>query len=342
MRVQGRSPGTIPDGFRLIVILGFLAIVLCSPISVAADLEGETIAGHRHVHIRVANDGGARFDLFGNDTYYVKFDGGGLNALHITTNPLEAFGQVTRTRAANGTFYISDTGGRGFFDDLVLAVAVQEPVPPDFAVRIRSSGYAWRPPAELNRPPVASELVFLDPALDETFTSSDFRYGPQSWNPSGTEGYPLMAGVDPTAGQAAFRLIFVDLSTGILGLNSELADLDQNGTTRVDYILTNTTSPVSFNVYGWNNQSNQGRGISWTNRVSGEGSSGFIVMEGPDTGSATGDSAIEDPGQVFPDTGVSLPPEPAPSGSVVEQIVSAIVSFLQSLGLIGSSGLGEI
>jgi hypothetical protein len=343
--IRTRSSSNIRFGRWYPVLLFILAAVVLTAFTVAAaaaaDVAGETIPGSKHVHIRVANDDGARFDLFGNDTYYIKFDGGGLNALHVTTDPLVPFGQVTKTRAANGTFYISDTGGRGFFDDLVLLVAVQDPIPDDFSVRLRSSGYTWTPTADLNRPPDASALTFHDSALDETFTLADFRYRPQSWKPSGPENYPVMEGVDPATSTAAFRFLFVDLGVGALGLNSDQARLKYNGTARVEYTLSNTTSPISFNVYGWNNQSNQGQGISWTNRVTGEGSSGYIVMEGPDTGSAAAGSEFGTAGTQAPITTAAPAPEPTAAGNVIDQILAAMNGFLQSLGLTGGPDLGD-
>ncbi len=318
----------------LLVLVALLGAALIVTATSAADVGGETIPGTKHVHIRVANEDGARFDLFGNETYYIKFDGGGLNALHITTNPLEPFGQVTKTAAGNGTFYIADSGGRGFFDDLVLLVAVREPLPDDFAVHLRSSGYTWPPTTELNRPPELSALTYHEPGLDETFDRSDFRYAPQSWKPSGTDNYPVMEGVDPSSG-TAFRFLFVDLNVGALGLNSDKPGLKFNGTARVEYTLANTSSPASFNIYGWNNQSNQGQGISWTNRVSGTGSNGYIVMDGPDAGAGAGSSEFGGAATAAPAGTAEPVPTPTPTVGVIDQLVAAVNAFLQSLGLAG-------
>ena len=317
-----------------LVIAALLGTAFLAIAASAADVGGETIPGSKHVYVRIANEDGARFDLFGNDTYYIKFDGGGINALHITTNPLDTFGQVTKTAAGNGTFYIADSGGRGFFDDLVLLVAVREPVPDDFAVRLRSSGYTWPPTTELNRPPELSALTYHDPGLDETFNRSDFRYTPQPWKPSGTDNYPVMEGVDPASG-TTFRFLFVDLNVGALGFNSEQPGLKYNGTARVEYTLANTSSPVAFNVYGWNNQSNQGQGISWTNRVSGTGSSGYIVMEGPDAGAAAGSSEFGSATTATPARTATPGPTPTPAAGVIDQLVAAINGLLKSLGLTG-------
>lgn len=216
-------------------------------------------------------------------------------------------------------------------------MAVREPVPDDFAVRLSSSGYTWTPTAELNHPPGAAALSFHDPALDETFTASDFRYQPQSWKPSGPENYPVMEGVDQASPGSAFRFLFVDLNVGALGLNSDLPALKYNGTARVEYTLANTSSPVSFNVYGWNNQSNQGQGISWTNRVSDTGSSGYIVTDGPVPGAATNGSEFGVAAAPTPARTATPAPAPTPARGVIDQLVAAVNGFLRSLGLTGGS-----
>jgi hypothetical protein len=96
-----------------------------------------------HIYVQVANDRGAKYDDYDDGTYYMKFDqpAGGVNALHITTNPETPAGQVTYTDKQSGVFYVSDTGGRGFDDDAVLLVAVSGGIPDDFELRIKSSGY---------------------------------------------------------------------------------------------------------------------------------------------------------------------------------------------------------
>jgi hypothetical protein len=88
-------------------------------------------------YIKMANDNGAKFDQYGNDTYRVAFSksGGGLNKLHITVDPAVSGGQVTTTGNMSGTFYVTNTGDAGF-NDLILMVAVSGPVPDDFSLRI--------------------------------------------------------------------------------------------------------------------------------------------------------------------------------------------------------------
>ena len=51
-----------------------------------------TLLPYKDCFAEVANNAGVKYDLDGeyysgpNNTYYMKFDGGGLNTLHITTN----------------------------------------------------------------------------------------------------------------------------------------------------------------------------------------------------------------------------------------------------------------
>ncbi|MEN6343431.1 MAG: nitroreductase, partial [Methanospirillum sp.] len=140
----------------------------------------------RHIFISPVN--GVKYDLDGatyggpGGTYYIKADGGGLNELHLTTDPVGApYGQVTATDAQSGTFWLTNTGGRGFDDTLVLLVSVRGPIPDDFRVHIRSSGYTWTPGPVVNQVP--NPVTYVSGGIDETFSRSDFTYGPQTWKP---------------------------------------------------------------------------------------------------------------------------------------------------------------
>lgn len=109
----------------------------------ASTPETEKLEGCHHIHVRVANGNGAKYDESNDGTYYIAFDdpGGGLNSLHITTDPDIPTGQVTYSANQSGVFYVSDTGGRGFYDDAVLMVAVNGAIADDFKLHIKSSGY---------------------------------------------------------------------------------------------------------------------------------------------------------------------------------------------------------
>jgi hypothetical protein len=241
--------------------------VLCLVVVIVISSWGTTTAStvlpdHQHITVAMAN-GGAK---------YVKFDAFGLNALHITTSPLSPDGQTTNSDAQSGTFYLTDTGGRGYTDDGVLLVAVREPVNDDLRLRIRSSGYTWTPnPDEIALP---DEVSYADGAIDATFTKSDFIYGPQDWKPSSVAGYPLYAG---QGGGNRYLLMFVDLRAGMIGSNGTSSGLTDGGAIRLHYSFENLDTFAAFNIYGWCLNSNQGAGISWTNAVEGAGASGYTV-----------------------------------------------------------------
>lgn len=93
-----------------------------------------------HVYVKVANHAGSSFNDFGNNTYFMRFEkaGGGLNSLHITTDPRVPTGQVTNTGNATGTFFVDFTGDR-VQDDFVLLVAVNGVTGDDFQLNLKSS-----------------------------------------------------------------------------------------------------------------------------------------------------------------------------------------------------------
>ncbi|MDD1718728.1 MAG: PEGA domain-containing protein [Methanoregulaceae archaeon] len=277
----------------LIILLIFLAAGSLSGLipyrTDAADVGGIVLPDYHHIDITMAHGGG---------TKYVKFDGGGINALHMTTTPSEPYGQVTMTDAKSGTFYLSDTGGRGFSDDLILMVAVQGDVPDDYQVRIRASGYQWTPTPVLNQPPSAGDITYTEGSVDDVFGKEDFIYGLQSWKPYSGEPYPIYSGQDMNDPTQKFRFAFIDLRAGLLGPNSNLTNLIDDGMVRVEYEIEGGPAFTVFNTYGWCNQSNQGRGISWTNDVTNEGTgaSGYSVKttrEGGDQPPAVAGGGIQ-------------------------------------------------
>ena len=251
------------------------AILICIFTVSALDTAEGVLPAAKHIDIKIANN------PLGN---YIKFDGGGVNALHISTNPLEPYGQVTASTEQSGTFYFSDTGGRGFFDDLILMVAVNGEVPDNFSVHVRSSGYQWTPTALLNQPPALTDLTYVNGAIDETFTKEQLVYGPQSWKPAGENSpmnYPIFYGQDTSDPNTRAKIMFIDLRVGAIGPNSGLKNLTDNGFAKIEYSVENLDTYTAFSAYGWCNQSNQGKGITWTNRLSGEGSSGYTVLGTP-------------------------------------------------------------
>ncbi|MEN6611272.1 MAG: PKD domain-containing protein [Methanoregulaceae archaeon] len=221
--------------------------------------------------------------------YFFKFDqpvsstgSAGLNAIHIASSSTSGdnYGQVTTTTSQSGTFYITDTGGRGYQDDAVLLVAVKGAIPDNFAIHIKSSGYSWTPGADDNAAP--SSITYHSGAVDQTFTKSNFVYGSQTWKPVGNNvpsEYPLYYGQDMTDTTNTFKLMFVDLKVGLLGSgDTEASSRTDLGNAKVEYTIENLDTVATFNVYAWNNATTQGQGISWANRVYGTSCSGYTVL----------------------------------------------------------------
>jgi|WetSurMetagenome_2_1015567.scaffolds.fasta_scaffold01412_2 hypothetical protein len=244
-----------------------------------------------HFFITVANDAGPKYNSFQNGTYYFDFEGEtrGQNALHISTSPAEPYGQVTVTGNQSGTFYITDTGGKSYEDEVILMIAVNGTISKNFRIHLSSDGYTWVPNTISNRAPDKNTVRYVTDAVDETFTASDFIYGPQSWKPCGGPGYPLYDGQDPADTTNTFRLMFVDLNVGVLGTNS--TELTNRGAVKVRYTVENLDTAAVINAYSYCNLSNNGETmIAWTNRLNGTGrSSGFsgYTVIGDSSGTGT-------------------------------------------------------
>ena len=239
----------------------------------------------RHIFFEVANDAGVKYNLDGaaysgpNGTYYIKADGGGQKELHITNDAAVPAGQVTVSNDRSGVFWITNTGGRGFYDNIILLVSVNGTIPDDFALHVKSSGYTWTPSSTANELP--TEYTYVEGAVDETFTKEDFIYGPQTWKPGPGDlvvpSLPLYYGQDINDVATASHLMFVDLNVGDLKPGALDATLTENGGAKVEFTFTNLTTTAAFNGYGWCLASGSGQGISWTNKVSDADSSGYSV-----------------------------------------------------------------
>ncbi|ACL17119.1 hypothetical protein [Methanosphaerula palustris] len=252
----------------LSVVISFALILLALIITVPVGAES-VLPGNYHINIAMAN-GGER---------YLKFDsGGGLNAFHISGDPSQYYGSSIASDSQSGVFYITDSGGRGSDDDGILLLAVKGDVPDDFKVHIRTSGYTWTPSTVANQLP--NETTYVDGTIDSTFTKSDFTYGPQNWRPAGPMNYPIYDGQDMGDASQQFHLMFIDTHTGVIGkngVNSSAPPLTDYGAIKVEYSFEHMTTFAAFDAYAWVLNSTQGMGISWTNRLSDSGSSGFTV-----------------------------------------------------------------
>ncbi|MGF7117586.1 chitobiase/beta-hexosaminidase C-terminal domain-containing protein [Methanobacterium oryzae] len=275
-------------------LVGIMVLGLCGSVAATADSSINTtnLTNNRHVFINVSNDNGVKYNTDGsiysgpNNTYYIKADGGGMNELHITNDSSisSAYGQVSVINAtstsSSGVFYITNTGGRGYSDDMILLISVEGPIPDNFSIKITSSGYTWTVTGT-----TPTNYAYTT-GVNETFTKSDFQYGATTYKPGpgalGTWSLPLYYGQNTSDSSTSSYLMFVDLCLGTLK-GANFPGLTDNGAVKVEYTITGLTSTAAFNVYGWTGAANQGQGISWTNRVQDSGSSGYSVNYTPIT-----------------------------------------------------------
>jgi len=259
---------------------GSNAATTTEKIAVNSDNINGILPGYTNIFVKPVNDAGIRWDYTKNGTYFINQNGGGLNAVHISSDPTVNAGLVSVSADQAGTFYVTETGGRGYQDEVVLLLAVNGTLPEDFSGRCKTSGYTWAPNVTANTAPPSGAYTYQATALDETFTKNDFVYGPQSWKPQGADAiYPIFSGEDTSSGVNQFQLAFIDTRAGVLGSNyADYASLTDKGAVKVDYTFTNLTGYAAFNLYAWNNATTQGQGMGWTNRVSGDGSSGYSVI----------------------------------------------------------------
>jgi hypothetical protein len=267
---------------KTIIIL--FCVLLLSTGSAGADL----LASPQNIFIKVANDDGVKNDLDGakfhgpGDTYYLQACG--VNALSITDSINNDNGQVTTINTTStkqsGVFYVSDTGGRGYNDDLILMLSVKGPISDDFSLSLKSSGYSWTPATTASQSKIdKSTLTHLDGAIDEIFGKDDFIYDPQVFKPGSTSwSLPLYSGQTTGDPSTAEYLMFIDLYVGTLkDRTTTFPTLIDNGDVKIEYNFAGLNTTASFNIYGWCLTSNQGQGINWTNLTTGGGANGYSI-----------------------------------------------------------------
>ncbi len=310
--------------YTIALLILLILSLSCIPVLAAS----APLPNNRHIFINVANDAGVKFNLDGpkysgpSNTYYIKADGGGLNELHITNDLSDPYGQVTTTTDQSGVFYVTNTGGRGFDNDIILLIAVKEPVPDDFSVRITSGGYTWTPAASgayTPRPP--TDYAHVSGAISESFSKPDFIYGPQNWKPGpgalGDKTLPIVSGQDMTDATETYRLMFVDLKAGNMHPNKfPGVTLTDNGAVKVEYSFSNHRTFAAFSAYGWCSAANQDQGISWTNPTRGFIAGGGAKQSGQSGLSVIGTAAPSSPGHTssggaaLPAPGSAVPVDP--------------------------------
>lgn len=267
---------------NMVIPIVFICLIMATIGSASAY---SSISTNKNVNLVVANDLGARFNINGDNTYNFfsanQNPGQGLNALHIAPDNTTSSGSVKSTNALSGTFFMSDTGGRGWDDDGILMIAVNGSMDDlsNLSITINASGYVWNP-VPTGSYPAYNSTTYVS-TLNETFNSSDFSGANgyiSTWKPCPTANYPLYEGQDvsqDTQNGNTFHIIFVDCKAGIIGTGTQSSST-WSGKTAVNNGMVNVTysvsglpqsSLLSFNDYAFCNSSNQGQGIRWTNSV---------------------------------------------------------------------------
>jgi hypothetical protein len=269
------------------------AVVLFVPFMLQA---ATPLPDHYHICVDMAN--GARYDDSGvsgracnpvaYEQYYHKQDNPGLYQLYITTDLNQPLGNAYVSDAQSGTFYITNSGGRGYDDEIVLLVSINTTtIAPVTSLHIKSSGYQL----VTNASQQIVSYTFVPNALDATFTAQDFIYGPQTWKPANTALYPLWVGQNVNDPSTQSLLMFVDLWVGNV-MDGMIPGAQYKGAVKVDYAFTGLTHRAVFNAYGWAKYSNQGQGIGWTNQTDGtSGYSGYSVNPPQQWGAAQAEAS---------------------------------------------------
>ena len=240
----------------------------------AASLNTTPLPNYSNIYVNISNTEGVSFNTTGNGTYYIQSlssPNGGFNAVHIANDSSTAlnYGGSINTTQQSGTFYATDTGGRGYQDDVVLLLAVNGTIPTNFKVQITAEGYSWIPSGVMNQPPSVGDVTY-GVTLNETFTQSEFLYGLQDWKPTGgNANYPIFIGENMSDPNNMFYLMFIDTHAGLLGSNypGGNSQFINNGALEINYTFTNLQSTAAFNIYAWNWNTTQGQGMLWTNSI---------------------------------------------------------------------------
>ncbi len=217
---------------------------------------------------------------------------GGQNAIHITSDYVNhPEGTVTFSNNPNGSFYVSDTGGRGYEDEAVLLIAVNKSVPSNFNIHLKADGYQIldHPPSES---PDSDEVSDYTDTYERDFTAADFLYNQngvlvsQNWKPgtygsSGDVNFKLFNSENLNT-EPDYNFILADIDLGVIGNSGSLGgnstyrtSLYYYGNPRVIYNITpdlGTAGRVAFVPYAWVNYTTGGGGyfdkdIGWTSRA---------------------------------------------------------------------------
>ena len=272
----------INRGTNLSKIVLVSAVLLMLLVCIAP-ASAETFSNYKQIYVPVENDAGARFDIFNDDTYYYIFDkaGKGLNATHISDDYTNQDGGVYTNKGTSGTLYVTDTSTDvQYHDNAILMFAIPYMdyynASTRMSLSVTASGYNWTPTGDGSKP-LQGNIAYQDEVYSETFDYYDFLSDTSEWRPSSSADYPVYDGQDLSADEQ-FKFMFIDLYLGTLNETGYNPSLTDKGSIKVEYTISDYGGDAAFDAYTYNNQSNRGQGVSWTNRLSyGSGDSGWTI-----------------------------------------------------------------
>jgi hypothetical protein len=266
-------------------------------LSVGSIAHADLFDTNNHFYTGVANQNGVKYDidyayyeslgqnsLYANAApgqYLVKADGGGQNELRIssTTTGGSVISQSTSTGSYTGSFYVTNSGGRGFDNDILMLLAVQGPVSNNFSISVKSTGYDWVPAAPgAYQPTLTADQVNYITGVDATFNSSAFMGTQAATHRFGPGGWSMMYNGQPTTDTSTWSLMLIDLYVGNIK-NTTISGLTNDGAVKVDFTIDGLYDTLAaINAYGYCTAAFQGDGISWTNSTAGGvNGSGFLL-----------------------------------------------------------------
>lgn len=261
-----RKKRTVMSGI-VIASAVFLMLSIC-----IVPASAGTFSSYKQIYVPVENDAGARFDIYNDDTYYYIFtkSGGGLKAIHISDDYTNQDGAVYTNKGYSGTLYITDTSTDVQYHDngiLMFAIPYMDYLNASetLELTITASGYNWIPTGDGLKP--SNPGSYQTDFFSETFDIGDFLPDTSEWRPSSSAEYPVYYGQN-MANDEEFKFMFIDLYLGTLNDTA----LTNYGAIMVNYTISDYEGDAAFDAYAYRNQSNQGQGVSWTNKLIGTGS----------------------------------------------------------------------
>ncbi len=233
---------------------------------------------------------------------------GGQNAVHVTDTNATPNGifhnssilNPSDVDMLNGSFYISDTGGKGYEDEAILLIAASDVDPDTFSIHIKSEGYKFTDHAP-NSPPIYPNQTgtFNPDAYENTFHLSDAINGNSDganppdaalqnwkWSTSSSDNVNEKLFYEENLGsEDDYNMILADLNTSIVGTAAPTGGgnasyrnlLTYNGNPKITYNITGLgdTGRVAFIPYAYVAYQTGGGSyfnetVGWTDRASGD------------------------------------------------------------------------